>query len=118
MSTIKDSAFIPRQWGPRPRSELRSMVHPFHVSLDQPAFYRISVLGRLDKELASRLSDLELRYTQNEQGEELSVLGGFLGDQGALLGVLVQLYNRGFCLVGVERLNRAPEPQHSSPVSE
>ena len=91
------------------------MVHPFHVSLDQPAFYRISVLGRLDKELTSRLSDLELRYMQNEQGEELSVLGGLLSDQGALLGVLVQLYNRGFCLVGLERLSDAPEPQHSSP---
>lgn len=87
------------------------MVHPFHVSLDQPAFYRIIVLGRLDKELASRLSDMELRHTRNQQGEEFSVLGGLLSDQGALLGILVQLYNRGFCLVGLERLNRAPEPQ-------
>lgn len=86
------------------------MVHPFHVSLDQPAFYRILVLGRLDQELTSRLGDLELLYLHNEQGEEVSVLTGLLGDQGALLGILVQLYNRGFCLAGLERASGTSRP--------
>lgn len=87
------------------------MVHSFHVSLDQPAFYRIFVLGRLDQELTSRLGGLEIHYLHNDRGEEVSELTGLLGDQGALIGILVQLYNRGFCLAGVERSSNTPHPQ-------
>ena len=85
------------------------MVHRFRVSLDEPAFYRITILGRLDKELVFRLSDMELHQIHSEQGEELTVLSGQLGDQAALIGVLVQLYNRGCCLVGLERSAGAPQ---------
>lgn len=86
------------------------MVHRFRVSLDEPAFYRITVLGRPGKELAFRLSDLEMQQISSERGEELTILSGQLGDQAALIGVLVQLYNRGFCLVGLERVGSASEP--------
>ena len=84
------------------------MSHRLHVPLDKPAYYCITVMGQLDKELSHRLSDLELRHSHNEQGEELSMLCGVLGDQAALMGVLVQLYNRGLCLVS---LKRASDPQ-------
>jgi len=91
------------------------MVHRFHVSLDQPAFYRITVLGRPDKELVFRLSDMKLQQIHNEQGQVLTILSGQLGDQAALIGVLVQLYNRGCCLIGLERTN---EVRHGSESTE
>lgn len=88
------------------------MAHHQHVPLDQPAYYCITVLGHLDKELTYRLSDLELRELQTEQGQECCMLSGMMGDQAALIGVLVQLYNRGLCLVALERKNaRQPDQE-------
>ena len=87
------------------------MSHRFHIPLDEPAYYCITVMGQLDKELSHRLSDLELRHSQNEQGEELSTLCGMMGDQAELIGVLVQLYNRGLCLVALKRANQEQAEQ-------
>jgi hypothetical protein len=76
---------------------------PFHVPLDQPAEYRISILGPLDDQLAERLGDLRVSRERSQAGEEILVLTGVLADQAALIGVLVQLYNRGHCLLSLER---------------
>ncbi len=76
---------------------------PFHVPLDQPAEYRISILGPLEDHLAERLGDLRVSRVHSHTGEEISVLSGELVDQAALIGVLVQLYNRGHCLLSLER---------------
>jgi hypothetical protein len=76
---------------------------PFHVPLDQPAEYRIAILGPLEDHLVERLGDLRVCREQSEAGEEISVLSGQLIDQAALIGVLVQLYNRGHCLLSLER---------------
>jgi hypothetical protein len=76
---------------------------PFHVPLDQPAEYRISILGALEDHLVERLGDLRISRERNQTGEEISVLSGKLADQAALIGVLVQLYNRGHCLLSLER---------------
>ena len=79
--------------------------HPFHVPLDQPAEYRISILGPLEDHLAERLGNLRVSREHSHTGEEISVLSGELADQAALIGVLVQLYNRGHCLLSLERSN-------------
>lgn len=84
------------------------MIHRFHVPTDESAVYRIIVLGRIDARLAAWLDDMELSETQNAQGENVSVLSGLLRDQAALLGVLVQLYNRGHCLMALERMINSP----------
>ncbi len=77
--------------------------HPFHVPLDQPAQYRIAILGPLEDQLVERLGDLRVSREHSPAGEEISVLSGELADQAALIGVLVQLYNRGHCLLSLER---------------
>jgi hypothetical protein len=76
---------------------------PFHVPLDQPAEYRISILGPLEDYLVERLGDLRVSREHSQAGEEISILSGKLADQAALIGVLVQLYNRGHCLLSLER---------------
>lgn len=87
------------------------MIHRIHVRLDEPAYYCITVLGQLDKELCYRLSHLEMHHSHNEHGEELSTLCGVMSDQAALIGVLVQLYNRGLCLMALERTKSTPPDQ-------
>lgn len=79
--------------------------------MDQPAVYRITVLGKIDARLAAWLGDMQLSEVQNPSGLHTSVLCGILRDQAALIGVLVQLYNRGHCLVGLERVNNEPTPK-------
>jgi hypothetical protein len=71
--------------------------------MDQPAVYRITVMGQIDARLAAWLGNMQLNQMQNPQGENISVLTGLLYDQAALIGVLVHLYNRGHCLLGLER---------------
>lgn len=76
---------------------------PFHIPLDQPAEYRIAILGLLDDHVVERLGDLHVSREHTQTGEEISVLRGELADQAALIGILVQLYNRGHCLLSLER---------------
>jgi hypothetical protein len=71
--------------------------------MDEPAIYRIVVVGQIDARLARWLGALELSDMWDADGEKLTVLTGLLRDQAALIGVLVQLYNRGHCLLGLER---------------
>jgi hypothetical protein len=79
------------------------MEHRFHILMDEPAIYRITVLGKLDGQVAYRLSNLQMGVEQNAEGQTISILSGQLQDQAALIGVLVQLYNRGHCLLAMER---------------
>ena len=83
---------------------------PFHVPLDQPAEYRIAILGPLEEQLAERLGDLRVSREHSHTGDEISILSGELADQAALIGVLVQLYNRGHCLLSLERAGSPFEP--------
>lgn len=77
--------------------------HSFHVPLDQPAEYRIAILGALEDRLVERLGDLHVSRERGQAGEEISILSGRLVDQAALIGILVQLYDRGHCLLSLER---------------
>jgi hypothetical protein len=84
--------------------------HTFHVPLDQPAEYRIAILGLLEDHWVERLGDLRVSHERSQTGDEVSVLTGKLADQAALIGVLVQLYNRGHCLLSLERAGNKLEP--------
>jgi hypothetical protein len=90
------------------------MLHQFHVPADQPAFYRITVLGHIDARLAAWLSNMELCEILGTRDGNISVLSGVLRDQSALMGVLVHLYNRGHCLMELERCD-VPAPEENTP---
>ena len=75
---------------------------------DEPALYRIRVLGRLDNRWRDRPGGLELEIFEGPGGSTQSDLTGFLSDQAALMGLLGHLYSRGITLVRVERLQGAP----------
>ncbi len=77
---------------------------PFHVPLDQPSVYRIVILGVVEEQLLERLGDLRARREWSQAGEEISILTGYLPDQAALIGILMHLYNRGYCLLSLERM--------------
>lgn len=70
--------------------------------------YRIQLIGVVDEGLVERLGGLQVTRERNEAEEEISTLTGVLADQAALIGVLVQLYNRGFCLLSLSRAGVAP----------
>jgi hypothetical protein len=85
------------------------MQSRFHVLTDEPAFYRICVLGAVDQRMTYKLGDMQADLQHSAKGEEITVLSARFQDQAALFGVLVQLYNRGYCLLGLERLDE-PQP--------
>jgi len=75
---------------------------PTHVS-DQPAVYRITILGRLGVEWASTFGAMELRSETSENGESMTTLYGIVVDQSALYGLLNQIRDLGLILLTVER---------------
>jgi len=90
-----------------PKGKLRAMAHRFHVPSDEPAFYHICVLGSVDERLMYKLGDTQAERQHNANGEEITFLKARFQDQAALFGVLIQLYNRGYCLVTLERIDES-----------
>ena len=88
------------------------MPYRFHVATDEPAWYRICVLGAVDARLTYKLGDIQSDVQHSAQGDEVTILSANFQDQAALFGVLVQLYNRGYCLLTLERVDD-PKPAHS-----
>ena len=74
---------------------------------DEPAIYRIRVLGLLDDRWRDRPGGLELETFRDPGGSTHSDLTGVLFDQPALMGLLGHLYSRGVTLIRVERLEGA-----------
>ena len=75
---------------------------------DRPGRYRIRVHGRLGASWASRLGDMRITERQTTGKEPVTTLTGEVTDQAALLGVLNTLYDMGFPLLKVERLESPP----------
>lgn len=73
-------------------------------TLDQPAWYRISIQGQLDKNWSDYLGGLEIRRASPPSNPTVTILTGYLLDQAALFGVLNSLYGLGLPLLSVERL--------------
>ena len=86
-------------------------LHPMDESFanssafDNPATYRIRVLGKLDSTWEDRLGGLSVRWLSADQEPTITVLEGELNDQAALAGVLRTLYNLHLPLLSIESLS-------------
>jgi len=78
----------------------RSISECFLIT--HPAVYRIRVSGRMDPEWSGYLQGMKVSVFEEEGQETFSELSGLLPDQAALMGVLMQLYDRHIQLLSVE----------------
>jgi hypothetical protein len=75
------------------------------LTLEQPGTYRICVSGRLTAAWAEYFEEMAITESSDTHGSILTILTGALPDQAAVQGVLQKLYNLGFPLVSVERID-------------
>lgn len=68
-----------------------------------PGTYRIRVQGHLGEGWSDRMGGMRIVTTRELDGRLVTTLCG-LADQAALSGVLNSLYDLGFCLLSVERV--------------
>jgi hypothetical protein len=78
---------------------------------DLPGRYRIRVHGRLSASWADRLGDMAISVKQAASQQPVTTLTGEVIDQAALMGVLNSLYDMGFPLLKVERLEPPPSAE-------
>lgn len=77
------------------------------LTVDQPATYRIQVVGYLDQNWSPRLGGLEINLSEKEGKQSVTTLSGPLIDQAALFGVLKALYDMRLPLLSVQCLEIA-----------
>ena len=75
--------------------------HP-SSSLVEPAEYRISVLGTLDKKWSDYYGGMTIENVNDPHYGSITVLTGRLADQSALVGVLNSLHDIGCPILSVE----------------
>lgn len=78
------------------------MLELAHLGRDEPAKYRICLMGVLDSSWSAMLGPMTLEYTKLDDGSCVTTLTGWLIDQAALMGVLNLVYDLGFPLLLVE----------------
>lgn len=59
---------------------------------DNPARYRISILGRVNQNWSDRLEGMAIVAGVDDDGRHICTLEGELQDQSALVGVITTLY--------------------------
>ena len=74
------------------------------LSIDQPGSYCIRAQGVLNERWAGYFEEMTLSVDRDAGGNPLIVLSGLLPDQAAVQGVLQKLYNLGFPLISVEKI--------------
>jgi hypothetical protein len=74
------------------------------VRLDTPAVYCIRIQGWLDEGWSDRLSGMTITVSQAVDEAPVTTLSGQLVDQAALGGVLSTVYELGFPLLYLERV--------------
>jgi hypothetical protein len=74
------------------------------IPFDQPAHYRISVLGRIDPTMSDLLGSMTISPDTVEADPPITTLEGELADQAALVGVLNTLYELHLLVLLVKRL--------------
>jgi hypothetical protein len=74
------------------------------ASLFEPAMYRISILGRLDKNWywSDYCGGLTIEHVSDPKRYAMTMLTGLLADQSALIGVLNSLHDMGCPILSVE----------------
>jgi hypothetical protein len=77
------------------------LFHP-STSRYEPATYRISIMGTLDKQWSDYCGGMTIEHTIVLQQYPVTILTGLLTDQSALVGVINTLYNLGCPILTVE----------------
>ncbi len=77
------------------------------VSLLEPAVYRISIQGILDKNWSDYCGGMTIEHEGDPKHNAMTILMGRLADQSALIGVLNSLHDIGYPIFSVEYLNTA-----------
>ena len=72
------------------------------VSLFDPAVYRISIQGILDKNWSDYCCGMTIEHEGDPKRYAMTILTGRLVDQSALIGVLNSLYDIGYPIISVE----------------
>lgn len=80
------------------------------VRRNQPANYKICILGALDASWSPMLSDMTLTTEQLENRRFVTTIRGSVADQAALMGVLNLVYDLGASLLLVECESWLPAP--------
>ena len=70
----------------------------------EPATYRISILGTLDKKWSDYFGGMAIEHTLVLQQYLMTILTGILADQAALIGILNSLYDMGYSILTAECL--------------
>jgi hypothetical protein len=73
-----------------------------HSSMFEPATYRISILGTLDKRSSDYYGGMSIEHDVVLNQYPITILTGRLTDQAALIGVINSLYDLGCPLLSVE----------------
>ena len=77
------------------------IYHP-GAGMFEPATYRISIMGTLDKKWSDYCGDMTIEPTIVLQQYPATILTGVLADQAALIGILNSLYDFGCPILLVE----------------
>jgi hypothetical protein len=73
-----------------------------HSSMFEPATYRISVLGTMDKKWSDYCGGMTIEHDIVLDQYPMTTLTGLLTDQAALIGILNSLYDMGYPIISVE----------------
>ena len=68
----------------------------------EPATYKISVQGTLDKHLSAYYGGMTIEHRSDPKRDAMTILTGLLKDQSALIGVLNSLHDTGYPILLVE----------------
>lgn len=81
------------------------------ISLDQPGRYRIRIQGKLDERWAAYFEGMQIDCQNDIEGLPVTTLTGTFPDQAAVQGELHKLYNLGFPLITVEKIEDTGDEQ-------
>jgi hypothetical protein len=72
------------------------------ASMFEPATYRISIMGTLDKQWSDYCGGMSIEHQSFLDQYQVTILTGQLTDQSALVGVINSLYDLGCPIISVE----------------
>ena len=86
-------------------------MNPSFPAMEQPATYRIEVLGRLDSSWSGRLAGMSITITGGKGVVSRTILEGQVMDQSGLTGVLNTLCDLRHPLISVAYLSAESETE-------
>jgi hypothetical protein len=101
-SELESGAVIPIRERKTQRTERTMEIYRPSASMFEPATYRISILGTLDKNWSDYCGGMKIEHDIMLNRYPVTILTGVLTDQAALIGVINSLYDLGCPLLSVE----------------